>query len=254
MSVATYTILDESMRRRYGSDTIRLDQAAADKLIKGKYIARTQAKEAASVPGVRDAGDRGHVRVEPAVDTASRGTKPRIQVMIPYEPGCNVGWAYNRAMREVDGWALIIDHDILMVNPLWYDMCLAAIEQVGNEAGWLTCYTNRIGCPLQVAPSVNTENHDIGYHRDFAKALYRRHGNELLDHTHEKHRYSGLFILTHKKAWEKVGGFKEDSFFHIDVDYCTKLRQAGFKTMLMSGLYVYHGYFRETLHPFFTKG
>lgn len=175
-----------------------------------------------------------------------------IETIVPFEPGRQVGYAYNRAMARVKDWALILDHDVYLVNPLWYQMCLSVIETAGHDAGWITCYTNRIGCAHQVAPGVDTENHDMKYHRFMAKQLYDANGMSIIDLSKTKRLLSGVFILTHRKAWDDAGGFKEDSFFAVDNEYHSKLVSCGYKILLMSGLYVYHGYMRETLRPYFT--
>ena len=185
----------------------------------------------------------------------------RIPVIIPYAPDGNIGFAYNREMERVDDWVIFIDHDIFLANPLWYDISLAAIRKMGHAAGFITCYTNNIGCRLQRAPHVEKGNHDISYHRQIAKRLYDENRGKVQDLSHTKGaRFSGMFILTHKAAWEAAGKFREGGatlntrFFGVDVDYFTKIKRAGYRVCIMKDLYVYHGYFRETLKPFFTKG
>jgi len=177
--------------------------------------------------------------------------------IIPYMSCGKIGFAYNEAMQMyVKDWVVFADHDILLVNPLWYDICMAAINKYGHEVGWFTCYTNRIKCKFQIAPGINSKTNDIKYHREYAKNLYDTNKGKVKDCTNVKGgKFSGVFILTHKKAWEAVGGFNEHcGFFGVDTNYFSKLKQAGYKLMVMQDLYVYHGYFREVRKPYFTKG
>ena len=177
-----------------------------------------------------------------------------LSIAIPYASKFNIGRAYNMYMKQSQAeWVIFMDHDVLLVNPKWFEICRQAIIQHGDKCGLFTCYTNRIGCPLQQAPGVDNKSDDINYHRYFAKKLYNNNLGRVLDLTKAKYFFSGMFIMTSRAAWEVTGGFKEGDFFHIDVDYCKKIRKCGLKTMLMQDLYVYHGYFREVLKPFFTK-
>ena len=172
----------------------------------------------------------------------------RIEVRIPYEPGC-LGKSYNDIMRDTKDWALILDHDVYVaLNPHWYTMCQEAIEKVGHAAGWITCKTNRIGTTSSQRyrnpdyPYCKDPD-DIVYHTTVAHRLYKQYGNTLIDFT-KTGQFSGFFILTHKEAWSKAGGFVEipGKFLGIDTAYYRAVRKAGYKLILMPGLYVYHIY------------
>lgn len=170
-----------------------------------------------------------------------------MDIRIPYEPNKELGKAYNLAMESVNDWVLFMDHDILHLNPYYHDVCLAVIEKIGHEAGWVTCMTNRIACEAQwdrEAP----KNDDVMQHMKHAKKRWKEYGPELTemngDMTHKGRRFagfSGFFMLTHKQAWKKVGGFK-DGFLGVDNDYYEKLIKNGYKTYVMPGIYVYHIY------------
>ena len=119
-----------------------------------------------------------------------------IDVSIPYELGERLGHAYNVAAGRAEDWFLFLDHDLCLVNPWWYEICVRTIEQYGDKAGLISCYTNRIGNRLQIAPGVDTKSEDLAYHRAFARSLYNRNRGKVLDHTAEKMRYSGFFMLS----------------------------------------------------------
>lgn len=180
----------------------------------------------------------------------------KIPWIVPYAKNGNIGYAYNEAMTNmVEDWVLFTDQDIYMVNPLWFDICVNAIMNVGHRAGWITCFTNRIKCKFQVAPNINKNTDDMMYHHKYAKNLYDTNKGKIKDLTYARGgKFSGMFILTHKKAWEAAGGFNENiGFFGVDCSYYSMLKKAGYKVYIMQDLYVYHGYFRETLKPFFNK-
>lgn len=167
--------------------------------------------------------------------------------IIPHEPGAKLGEAYNRAMKTVADWVLFIDHDLYIVNPNWYRIMLCAIREIGHRAGWITCYTNRVSSAMKGwmwrpdAP----KGDDIEEHRKFGRKLWDDNGLHSTDIT-QAPPLSGFWILTHKKAWEKVGGFKPGQI-SVDNDYHIKLVQAGYEVHRMDGMYVYHHYGRDWL-------
>jgi GT2 family glycosyltransferase len=190
------------------------------------------------------------------------------RTVIPYEPARRIGTAYNKECAALDAgdWIIFIDFDVMIMNPYWPEICNDAIEKHGHLVGLFTCFTNRIGCRLQVAPPVAgftpqngnwdhklTNTYDIMWHFKYSKDLYDRNRGRVVDMTKAKGRFSGFFLVTSKKVWEKVGGFKTDSFFHVDVDYYDKVKKAGYHTALIADLYCFHMYQREALKPLFRK-
>lgn len=187
-----------------------------------------------------------------------------ITISIPYRTG-NLGAAYNAAMKNAPTeWVLLLDHDVLILRPNWYQMCVEAIENVDSFAGWISASTNRCWCDDQ---RVWVQGDDLSYHIDASNRLYANSGTRLQNETAPIKElgnvFSGYFILTNKTAWKRVGGFEEkdkvvshrwvdqngmskiinfrcDKFLGIDNDYCLKLRENKFETFIMPGLYVYH--------------
>jgi hypothetical protein len=198
--------------------------------------------------------------IQRRVDTGEfQGIK--IYPMMPFLPDKQIGKAYNDAMENmVEEWALFIDHDVLLINPLWYDISIKAIQKVGSNAGWITCYTNRIGCKFQLAPNLKgfeniRKTDDIKVHRRYAKKLYDVNRGRIKDMTRAGGgRFSGMFILTNKSAWAAAGGFVENAgFFNVDCKYYSSIKEAGYSVYVMQDLYVYHAYFREVLKPYFSN-
>lgn len=164
-----------------------------------------------------------------------------IDVRIPYEPGKALGYSCNRALETVEDWVLILDHDVFLVNPHWYDISLRAIETVGHAAGFITCVTNAIGCPLQRAHVGNSQ--DMDFHLQTAMEIETAQSGIVEEINGTRHVFSGFFILTHKKAWLDAGGF-ENKFIGMDNAYHRAVVRAGYKAYVMRDLYVYHRYKR----------
>lgn len=164
-----------------------------------------------------------------------------MDIRIPYASNMQLGKAYNLAMQSVTDWILFMDHDILHLNPHYYEVCVGVIEKLGHKAGWITCMTNRIACEYQWAREA-PKNDDIMQHMAYAKKLWKEHGPKLIEIGDSNFAgFSGFFMLTHKKAWEEAGGF-EDGFLGVDNKYYHALLKAGYKTYVMPGVYVYHIY------------
>jgi hypothetical protein len=194
---------------------------------------------------------KGQVRIMNEINLVDKPFE-YLPIIIPFKPDKDIGGAYNKGMEFIKDWGVFMDYDILTLNPYWYNICLNAVNQVGKTAGWITCYTNRIGCPLQVAPGVDCENHDFLYHREFARNLYRQNKGSITDITMDaaKRPLSALWMLTNKTAWELAGKF-EPGFFTIDNKYCKALIERGLHIYRMDDMYVYHGYWRESLTAYF---
>lgn len=171
-----------------------------------------------------------------------------INVIIPFAQSGNIGEAYNRecARLNADEWVAFADYDFMLCNPWWHDVLVRSVETYGNQAGFFTCFTNRIGCKLQTAAGVDKESHDIGYHWEFSSALWKNNGYKCVDCTERGGRFSGMFLMTSRKAWERAGGFLATGLYHVDVDYYDRVKAAGLRTYLMAGLYGYHRYTRDT--------
>ena len=164
----------------------------------------------------------------------------KIDVVVPYHPG-NLGAAYNEAMAKAEDWVLFLDHDFMLLNPGWYNICLNAIRQVGHKAGWISAVTNRIYCPAQriTFDDTNRDTNNIEDHIKYSNNVWAQHGGKIHKATKSEIPFSGFFILTHKEAWRKVGGFG-DGFLGVDNDYYNKLMLAGYDSYVLPGLYGYH--------------
>ena len=165
---------------------------------------------------------------------------PVIHAIIPFKAGKQLGACYNEEMERLpDGdWALFIDHDVLILNPKWHEMCMGAIETIGHKAGIITCWTNNIGSQHQRLPT-SPPSQDITKHTLKARALYEANGASYTDITRVKELIGGFFMLVSKSAWKRAGRFK-DGFLGVDNDFHAKCMRVGLRVYRMDGLYCYH--------------
>lgn len=166
-----------------------------------------------------------------------------IDVRIPWEPERKLGYAFNRMMKSVEGWVLVLDWDVMLLSINWYDICINAIEKVGRYAGLISCLTNKIGCPLQKYKEC-PPNDDIELHSICAKSLEIQNKGNMIDVTDRPWKLSGMFFLTNKDVYDKIGPVPDDKFIGMDNWYHDRVKEAGFRIYIMTDLYVYHGYKR----------
>lgn len=157
----------------------------------------------------------------------------RLIAMTPFRTDKNLGAAYNEAMALLpeDGWALLMDHDMMLTTTRWHQQCLDAIA--AEPTGTFTAITNNIGSRWQRLPS---EARTVEEHR--AVGLAQTENRNLLDVTATA-GIGGVVILISKANWKLIGGFV-DGMFCVDHQMHFALRDAGRRVYLIEGLYVYH--------------
>jgi GT2 family glycosyltransferase len=168
-----------------------------------------------------------------------------IDVRIPWEPGKQLGKACNRMFRTVEDWGLILDWDVHLLNTNWYDICLNAINRVGNNAGLISCLTNRIAFAPQRYESEINDSDDIASHGLLSSTIQRDNSGKIEDITSHPHWLSGMFFLTRRKVWDEVGGVPDDIFLGMDNEYHRRVKAAGYHIYIMQDLYVFHNYRRQ---------
>lgn len=162
-----------------------------------------------------------------------------IDVKIPYEPGRKLAYAYNRAMETSKAeWVLLLDHDVFLCNPYWYDICLRAIEKLNDtDAGLIVCMTSGPRQKLLQRVSL-VQPSSIEESIILAKTIYDQYGAKLKPVTTT---VTGFFMLVKRQVWEKVMFVKQRrGVGRVDIDFSKRLLERGFTIWLMMGLYVYH--------------
>jgi GT2 family glycosyltransferase len=170
--------------------------------------------------------------------------KPKSKVfhVIPWNSYKNIGDSYNDTMVNVGSqdWVCFLDGDAVHTTP-FFGKHIEDVIRDNPDYDLLTCYTNRIGFPPQIAPGVDRKSNDQKYHRDFGSNMWDKYGTEVMDIT--KMRFiSGVLLLIRKDIWEKVGGFKNTEMLGVDNDIHMRVFKYGGKVGLMKGIYVQHWY------------
>lgn len=161
-----------------------------------------------------------------------------VDVKIPYEPDHRLAYAYNRAVSETTApWVLILDQDVFLCNPHWYDMCLGAIEQA-PDAGLITCVMNGCSDRPQRPDCEISKSTDLSVHEKLAREVYEKHNTNLIEINDS--RVAGYFMLVNRKVWEQIKFEPKKGPYSVDNYYCERLLKSGYKIYLMPGLYVYH--------------
>jgi len=191
-----------------------------------------------------------------------------IYTTIPYEINQMYGEAIKANILKYndDDIILILDHDVLLVQHRWNEICQKAVT-ILNKAdpnwGWVTCVTNRIGCSVQKAEAYKTPamfngdvirwSEDLNFHFLVAKEFFNfykitNEKNEyspvILKHTAEKIKFSGMFILTKAKLLKKFTNFPDNKFIGWDNWYYDRLKENKNTFYILPGLYIYHSYRR----------
>ena len=164
-----------------------------------------------------------------------------VDVRIPYNENGNLAGAYNRILLDSSAsWILFLDHDVFLVNPLWYEICLQVIEILANDP-----LTACIGCiaggerTKRILKENGTPNADIEYHIREAKKRYNQFG--IYPERIYKH-VTGYFLLVNREIACKVGKFEKvnGTINNIDKHFGEKILEAGYHNYKIPGLYVYH--------------
>lgn len=163
----------------------------------------------------------------------------------PYAPNGtkDLGQAYNDHMELIgaDDWALLVDHDVMMLGYDWYPKMEEYILKY-PKAGVFTCFTNRINCAYQKY-RVNQEENDIAYHWRLANQISK--GLQAQEITKSMPLMSGMLMLVKKSAWLKAGKFTH-GIFGVDNEFHKALRKQSITVYLMKSIYVYHYYRNNT--------
>jgi hypothetical protein len=169
-----------------------------------------------------------------------------IHTYIPYAPKSmdkNIGAVYNSFMEMIPegDWACFLDHDAMFTTLGWYKQLEGILEELSvsdYNVGLLTACTNRIGNFEQRIENIDPQNHDIYYHRTIGNQRQVKYGNTL-----RKCEYliSGVVILISKEIWKQTSGFAS-GFLGVDNDIDQKIRDLGYQSYIMDGVYCYHWY------------
>lgn len=152
----------------------------------------------------------------------------------------NLGRAYNEIMEGTDAeYVAFLDHDATFTTKDWYHQICKIIEE-NPRAGLLTAKTNRIGARPQIHDQV--KSHDIIEHRAEGRRLQQKYGTQVTDYPliNNNGWISGVLMVVKREAWENVKFI--DGFLGVDNAFHKGVREKGYGTLLMDGVYLYHFY------------
>ena len=166
-----------------------------------------------------------------------------IRFVTPYSTERDIGISYNREVAltaHPDDWICMVDGDA-MFTVRAFGHKIQEIIDANPEYSTFTCMTNRVLTPYQrLAEHWWIES--MAEHWDIGEARWDLFHTKVKDLTTEQ-PFSGVMILTQKKTWQAVGGFREgDGMLGIDNNYHKDCVKAGFKVGLMQGIYLMHYY------------
>ena len=157
-------------------------------------------------------------------------------IRIPWRTDANIGRFYNDEMAAAPerGWVLFLDHDVMVLTPRWYNVCLQAINE-HPDAGLFTCRTNR------GKHGVQRDGVGMRLDEDIAKHLMRAAELAPLGaQTIPPSRPGGwgFFMLVSKAMWRRAP-FTE-GFNHVDTRFFRTAAASGMPILLLDGVYAYH--------------
>lgn len=169
-----------------------------------------------------------------------------IYYTVPYDTEKNIGVYYNKFMEILPSdsdFGCFVDGDTIFTTPNYGHIISEAVKK-NPEIGCFTCYTNRVKCRSQIAPGVDIQTNDLGYHRKFGNSLQTIYGSRCKDVTiMPNNQYmSGMFFIIRKSLWKKIGRFPEKKMLGVDNTMHKRIIEVGEKMFLMEGIYVYHWY------------
>lgn len=169
-----------------------------------------------------------------------------IETKIPYGLNGDISGAYNMAMAATNAeWVVLLDQDVFLCNPFWYQICLDAINTTPLNTGMITCMCN----PLHGADKRTSEvaqqaeieirSTNIEEHIKVAEKLYAKYGSTVQAVT--DYKLAGYFMLVKKEIWDAVR-FKSigTGVLGTDWNFAKMLLSLGYKIYRVPGLYVYH--------------
>jgi len=170
--------------------------------------------------------------------------KPHIHFTVPYSFEKKIFEAYDAEFQKVDNpedWVCIMDGDIFFFQANFGHIIQEHIQKY-PDTGLLTCYTNRIGNPVQLYSDKAKRIDSIKYHFKLAKQLESE--NKGISSKH-KSRVAGLLFVIKKETWNAIRdkiAYKCRGQKILGVDYliADTMLENDYSIRRMEDLYVFH--------------
>ncbi len=199
----------------------------------------------------------GHINIEVfVVDNASEDGSPEAikkkypQVkLIANKENVGFGKANNQAMKIAKGkFLLLINPDAIVREDTLSNMLVFFNEH--PECGLAGCKVLNPDGTLQLACRRSFPTPWVSFTKITGLSKLFPHSKIFAGYnltflneneTYEVDAVSGSFMMLRREAYEKVGGFDERFFMYgEDLDYCFRVKEAGYKVFYFSGAEVIH--------------
>lgn len=157
----------------------------------------------------------------------------------PFSIDKNIGKAINYAISclksDPNDWICLTDMDVMFLRP----DSKAQLEEILSKTnfGVLGAVTNRLAQKYQLVQGM-FDVYDIREHILKANELHELNYGTVIP----THAVLAAFCLCFKvSTWQIIGGFRE-ACLSFDSQFSITARKKGFKTGIMTGIYVYHLY------------
>ena len=162
----------------------------------------------------------------------------------------NTGYAYanNQAFGAVSGeYVLILNPDTVIPENI-FDKIISKMK-TNPEIGVLSCQLRNMDGSIQQfcygLPTISDEIFaQTGLDRKYPFSRVAGHRKmEYFSGTKEREveQPPGTFLFTRKNLLDQIGGFDEQfPIFYNDVDWCNRVKQAGWKIVFTPDVYIYH--------------
>jgi GT2 family glycosyltransferase len=152
-----------------------------------------------------------------------------------YTGGTNVG--IRRALERRADWVLLLNNDAVADAGLVGALRRASVER--PDAGVLACKVLSARRPELVEYAGATFRPLLGY--SGRQHGYGRRDDGRFDERRDVGRATGAAMAVSRAAIERVGLLDEELFMYVeDVDWCVRIRSAGFAIVFVPDARVYH--------------
>lgn len=161
----------------------------------------------------------------------------------PYSMKKDIGDSYNQFMEllpNADDWACFTDGDA-MFTVRGFGHKIQEVITANPDIHTFTCMTNRVMTPYQ-RDMEHWAINDMSSLWNIGQAQWDANGTEVQDITDDQ-PFSGVMIMTQKKTWVDIGGFKEGiGMLGVDNQFHLSTKEHGKRVGLMKGIYLMHYY------------
>lgn len=170
--------------------------------------------------------------------------KPHIHFPLPYSFEKKLFEAYDAEFQKVqnpDDWVCIRDGDVLFFQSNFGHIIQPHLEK-HPETGIFTCYTNRIGNPVQLYSDKAKRIDSLKYHFKIAKDLEEENKGLSTEH---RARVAGFLITIKKSTWAAIRDrvaqkCKGQMILGVDYLIADTIMEYRYPIRRMEDLYVLH--------------